>query len=110
MSKTKTNDDTNVVVVDKPNVVETRDTKNDVDKSKKTFKLAQLARELGHNEKHVRARFRRIYDHKNDVLLIDDDTTRVVRERRVKNAKTCWVFYIDAIDKIASLIKRDDDE
>lgn len=104
MSKsTKTNDnDANVVVATMPNV-ETRNAKNVVDTTRKTFRLSTLARELGHNEKQIRARFRRFASH-------DDAQFNCVETLRLKNAKTRWIYPISALATIRELCKRDDDE
>lgn len=107
MSKRTKNDvDSNVVVATMPNVVERRDennAKNVVDTTKKTFRLSTLARELGHNEKQIRARFRRFASH-------DDEKFNCVETLRLKNAKTRWIYPIDALATIRELCKRDDDE
>lgn len=81
----------------------TIDTKNVVDASKKSFKLTTLVREMQHNEKIVRSRFRRYAKH-------DDEKYNVVETMRLKNAKTRWVYPIDALDTIRALIVLDDDE
>ena len=84
------------------NDVKNVETKNVATTTKKTFKLASLARELGHNEKIVRARFRRY-------VVNDDERYNVVRQT-CKNAKTRWVYPISLKNDIANIIKRDDDE
>lgn len=78
------------------------DTKNDAKTTPKTFKLASLSRELGHNPKMVRARFRRY-------VVNDDEKYNVVRET-CKNAKSRWVYPIALRNAISEIIKRDDDE
>ncbi len=75
----------------------------DAMRSQKSFTLANVARALSLNEKIVRSRFRVFAKH-------DDDKYNVVETLRFKNAKTRWIYPIDALDTIVALCKRDDDE
>jgi P2-related tail formation protein len=70
----------------------------------KTFKLAQLARDVGHNEKIVRARFRR---YANDAKNVE--RAQLVNST-LKNAKSRWIYPIELYDAIVQIVKRDDDE
>jgi hypothetical protein len=101
MSTTKTRNDAT------PKNDATNNATNDA--TPKTFSVAQLTRDLGKNPKMVRARLRRVYDHKNDVMLNDDASLSFIRERRCKRAKHVWVYFIDALDAMREFIKRDDD-
>ena len=78
------------------------DVKNDVETtSPKTFKLASLARDIGHNPKIVRSRFRR--------YVVNDDKRYDVVRQTCKNAKSRWVYPIALYDAIVAIVKRDDD-
>jgi hypothetical protein len=82
----------------------TTKTTNETPTQKSYFTLAQLSRDLKHNPKIVRSRFRRYAN----------DETNVERQKIVnstlKNAKSRWVYPIALIDAIREIIKRDDDD
>lgn len=82
--------------------VKSTTTNDDAKTTPKTFKLASLARELGHNPKMVRARFRRYF--------VNDDAKYNVVRATLKNAKSRWVYDAKHRDAISEIIKRDDDE
>ena len=101
-SKTSKTYHANVTLNDDPKNDETNVVVTLVDRTKPTYTLANLARDLGHDPKNVRSRFRRFI---ND----DDAKFNVIRKMRLENAKSRWVFQMKSYDAISTLIKRDDD-